>query len=63
VRRDGSYIYEEFLTTPSDLKVYAVGTDYVYAESRKSPHIDGKVVRDEEVPMISPELITFHLGK
>lgn len=48
VRRDGSYIYEEFLTTEgTDVKVYAVTMDYAHAEARKSPVMDGRVMRDE----------------
>jgi inositol hexakisphosphate/diphosphoinositol-pentakisphosphate kinase len=48
IRRDQNYIYEEFLQTEGfDIKVYTVGPDYMYAETRKSPSLDGVVVRTE----------------
>jgi len=47
IRKTGSYIYEEFLPTDGfDIKVYTVGDEYMHAEARKCPSLDGKVQRD-----------------
>ena len=46
IRRDGSYIYETFLSTGgTDVKVYTCGPSYVHAEARKAPTLDGIVLR------------------
>ena len=46
IRRDKSYIYEEFLQAGGfDIKVYTIGEEYAHAEARKSPSLDGKVQR------------------
>ncbi len=39
-------MYEELLPSPKDIKVYTVGATYAYAETRKSPTVDGVVERD-----------------
>jgi len=44
IRKDGSYIYEEFLPTDGfDIKIYTVGSEYAHAEARKCPTLDGVV--------------------
>lgn len=49
MRKDGNYIYEEYLPTNAfDIKVYTIGPYYMYAEARKSPTLDGVVQRNKE---------------
>ncbi|XP_029178378.1 inositol hexakisphosphate and diphosphoinositol-pentakisphosphate kinase-like [Nylanderia fulva] len=47
IRKVGSFIYEEFIPSTTDIKVYAMD-DRIYAESRKSPSVDGIVERDSK---------------
>ena len=46
IRRKGNYIYEEMIDCGNDIKCYSVGPNYVHAETRKSPTVDGIVERD-----------------
>lgn len=46
IRKEGSYLYEAMIESNKDIKVYTVGREYVHAETRKAPTVDGIVERD-----------------
>ena len=42
--------------------MYAVGSEYAHAEARKSPVVDGKVLRNAEVRLLRDNVV-IHTGK
>ncbi|KAL8432261.1 hypothetical protein ACSSS7_004721 [Eimeria intestinalis] len=64
VRKDGIYLYEEFLPTfGTDVKVYTVGPLFAHAEARKSPSVDGVVCRSADGKEVRYPVILTEIEK
>lgn len=49
VRNDRDYLYQKFIQNDGfDQKIYSIGDAYTHCEARKSPTLDGVVLRTEE---------------